>query len=109
MEGSPYGSVYNASKAAIVSLTKTAALELASKNIRVNAVSPGLIESEIWNGSVPHETAKKIVPMQRVGSADEAAAVFHFLASDEASYVTGANYLVDGGYCAGPMLRGGET
>lgn len=105
MSGGGNGSVYYASKAAIVSLTKSAALELASKNIRVNAVSPGLIESEIWGDELPHESAKKCVPMQRIGTGDEAAAVFHFLASDDSSYVTGGNYLVDGGYCAGPVMR----
>jgi len=105
MSGGAGASAYYASKATLINLTKTAALELASKNIRVNAVSPGLIESEIWDGATPHEIAKKIVPMGRVGNADEAAAVFHFLASDDSSYVTGANYLVDGGYCAGPVMR----
>ena len=105
MSGGAGASAYYASKATLINLTKTAALELASKNIRVNAVSPGLIESEIWDGATPHEIAKKIVPMGRVGNADEAAAAFHFLASDDSSYVTGANYLVDGGYCAGPVMR----
>ena len=103
INGSACGSAYYASKAALVSLTKSAALELAGQNIRVNAVSPGLIESEIWGDSSPDTLAKKIVPMGRVGTADEAAAVFQFLASDEASYITGANYLVDGGYSAGPV------
>lgn len=107
INGSACGSAYYASKAALVSLTKTAALELASQNIRVNAVSPGLIESEIWGGNTPNALAQKIVPMQRVGTADEAAAVFQFLASDEASYITGANYLVDGGYTAGPVMGSG--
>lgn len=104
LEGSAYGSVYNASKAALVSLTKTAALELAYKKIRVNAVSPGLIESEIWDGQPPNDFAQKRVPLGRVGRADEAAAVFQFLASDAASYITGANFLVDGGYSAGVPL-----
>lgn len=103
-EGFAGGSVYNMSKAAILSLTKTAAIELAPKNIRVNAVSPGLIHSDIWRGNAPTELAERTVPMRRIGEADEAAAVFHFLASDEASYVTGASYLVDGGYSAGAPL-----
>jgi len=105
--GAAGGSAYYASKAALVSLTKTAALELAEQNIRVNAVSPGLIESEIWGGQTPDNLAEKIVPMKRVGSADEAAAVYQFLASDDASYITGANYLVDGGYSAGPVKGNG--
>ena len=102
--GGAGGSAYYASKAAIISLTKTAALELAPKNIRVNAVSPGLIESEIWQGDTPNDWAKRSVPMQRVGSGDEAAAVFHFLASDESRYVTGSEYLVDGGFSAGEVF-----
>lgn len=102
--GAAYGAAYYASKATLVSLTKTAAIELASQGIRVNAVSPGLINSEIWQGTSPDAFAKRSVPMQRVGEADEAAAVFHFLASDESSYVTGANYLVDGGFCAGAVM-----
>jgi len=104
MGGSGAASVYCATKAALVSMTKSVALELASKNIRVNAVSPGLTESEIWGDNLPHNMVKKTVPMQRIGTGDEAAAVFHFLASDDSSYVTGANYLVDGGYCAGSVM-----
>jgi NAD(P)-dependent dehydrogenase (short-subunit alcohol dehydrogenase family) len=105
MSGGAGGSAYYATKAAMVNLTKTAALELACKNIRVNVVSPGLIESEIWNDNLPHDWARAAVPLQRVGLGDEAAAVFHFLAADDSSYVTGANYLVDGGYCAGAVKR----
>jgi len=105
VKGCSYSSVYYASKAALLSMTQTAALELACKSIRVNAVSPGLIESEIWEGNTPHAMAESIVPMQRVGSGDEAAAVFHFLACDDSSYVTGANYFVDGGFSAGPVMK----
>ena len=102
--GGANGSAYYASKAALLSLSKTAALELAHKPIRVNAVSPGFTESEIWGNSKPEAWVGNTVPMQRMGSADEVAAVFHFLASDESSYVTGSEYLVDGGYSAGEVL-----
>ena len=105
MSGGAGSAAYYASKATLISLTQSAALELASKNIRVNAVSPGLIESEIWGDQMPHDLAEQVVPMKRVGQADEVAAVFHFLASDESSYVTGANHLVDGGFCAGSALH----
>jgi len=105
LEGRAGASVYWASKAPIVSFTKSASIELAPRNIRVNAVSPGVILSEMWTGDAPNEWAKRRVPLQRPGGADEAAAVYQFLASDEASYVTGANYLVDGGYCAGEVMR----
>lgn len=104
--GGAGGSAYYASKAAIISLTKTAALELAGKHIRVNAVSPGLIKSDIWQGSTPEQWAQRSVPMQRVGSGEEVAAVFQFLASDDSRYITGAEYLVDGGFNAGEVFTG---
>lgn len=100
-KGSPGIAAYGASKAALVHLTRSIAVELAPRNVRVNTVTPGLIRSEIWDDFAdPDALAKETVALQRVGEADEAAAVFHFLASDESSYVTGADYLVDGGYCA---------
>lgn len=108
MSGGAGGSAYYASKATLVSLTQSLVLELAHKNIRVNAVSPGLIESEIWNEDIPHAMAKELVPIRRVGGSDEAAAVFHFLAFDESSYVTGANYLVDGGFRARSAIHSGS-
>ena len=94
-------STYAATKAALINLTQTAALELAPRNIRVNAVSPGPVKSEIWEGEDPIEWSKMMIPLARIGEAEEVATVFHFLASDAASYVTGANLPVDGGYTAG--------
>jgi len=101
MRGVVKASTYAATKAALISLTKSAALELGSRGIRVNAVSPGLIKSEIWQGNDPIERSRITTPLGRMGEAEEIANVFHFLASDAASYITGANLPVDGGFMAG--------
>jgi NAD(P)-dependent dehydrogenase (short-subunit alcohol dehydrogenase family) len=98
-------SAYGASKAALVSLGKTLAVELASKKIRVNNLSPGAISTPIYNklgmneeqlGAFAASFIPKI-PMARFGEASEIAKAAAFLASSEASYVTGAELLVDGG------------
>lgn len=94
-------SVYAAGKAAINAVVKIAALELASRNIRVNAVSPGPIATEIMHKIGLNETMEKqliqSVPAGRMGKADEVASMIHYLAGEEASFLTGANFLVDGG------------
>lgn len=94
-------SVYAASKAAINAVVKIAALELASRNIRVNAVSPGPVATEIMNKLGLDETLEnqllQSVPMKRMGKAEEVASMINYLASEEASFLTGANFLVDGG------------
>jgi NAD(P)-dependent dehydrogenase (short-subunit alcohol dehydrogenase family) len=87
---------YAASKGAIDTMTKGLALELAEDNIRVNAVSPGLIKTDI---NTPERLAQiaPTIPMKRVGSADEIAETVIFLLSDAASYTTAANLRVSGG------------
>lgn len=101
MEGEVGSSSYCATKAALINLTKSSALELASRGIRVNAISPGPVKSEIWEGHDPIEWSQLVIPLGRIGEAVEVATAFHFLASDAASYITGANLPVDGGYMSG--------
>lgn len=94
-------SVYAASKAAINAVVKIAALELAPRKIRINAVSPGPIATEIMTKIRLNETLEnqliQSVPAGRMGKAEEVASMIHYLAGEEASFLTGANFLVDGG------------
>lgn len=95
---------YAASKAALLMLTRAAALELGSSGIRVNAISPGLIDagglSEQWPEGVARWQAN--APLGRVGTPDDIADAALFLASDAARWITGANLVVDGGVLAAP-------
>lgn len=95
----PMSIAYAASKAGLVGLTKSVAAALAGHNIRVNAVAPGLIETEILDG-VEQAMLDKIVdatPMKRIGTPEEIAALVYFLLSDESSYTTGQTIVSSGG------------
>ena len=91
---------YAASKAGLTALTRTVAVEVARRNITVNAVSPGVIDTAFLGDSGIAERAGQQIPAQRLGSAEEVAACVGFLASEDASYVTGAVLTVDGGLTA---------
>ena len=109
--GSADVAVYTASKHAVIGLTKSAALECANTGVRVNCVCPGLIDSRMLsaiiegrnpaNTPVPNDRIVERIPARRLGHASEVASIVAFLASDEASYVSGSAYTVDGGRTAG--------
>jgi 3-oxoacyl-[acyl-carrier protein] reductase len=94
---------YAASKGAINSLTHALAKELAQRKVRVNAVAPGMIETDMSAAvrSLAGDKIKEIIPLRRIGTPEEIAAVVAFLASDDASYLTGQVIRVDGGLSLG--------
>jgi 3-oxoacyl-[acyl-carrier protein] reductase len=99
LHGNPGQTNYAASKAGIVGFTKALARELASRNVRVNAVAPGYIETALTD-VLPEEAQQAILentPLQRMGAPDDVAAAVRFLCSDEAAFITGEVLLVDGG------------
>jgi 3-oxoacyl-[acyl-carrier protein] reductase len=87
---------YAAAKAGLIGATKALALELAKRHITVNAVAPGLIDTEMLAGA-PVEHALKLIPMARLGNAEEVADLVAFLASEKAGYITGQVIGIDGG------------
>lgn len=89
---------YSASKAGIIGATKALAVELAKREITVNCVAPGLIETEM-TADAPVEEALKIIPAQRLGTVEEVAAAVSFLMSQQASYITRQVLSVNGGMC----------
>ncbi|MBH5322881.1 SDR family oxidoreductase [Aurantiacibacter sediminis] len=103
--GQAQGAVYAATKAAVTALVRSWAAALAEKNIRVNSIAPGPIETNFFDGMDLSEDEienfsdmiKEQVPLGRFGTAEESAQVALFLLSDHASYVTGSQYMVDGG------------
>lgn len=108
--GTPQVAAYSASKHAVIGLTKSAAIECAGTGVRVNCVCPGLIESRMLsaivnarnpgNAPIPNEKLAERIPARRLGDPSEVASIVAFLASDEASYVSGSAYTVDGGRVA---------
>ncbi|MBT4520827.1 MAG: SDR family oxidoreductase [Halieaceae bacterium] len=106
--GSEGGSAYNASKGAVVLLTKNVAMDYGRKGIRCNCICPGFIETPLFRDTIDldfMQDYKQLIQadtkMGRFGKPEEVAGVAYFLASDDASYVTGQSLPVDGGYTAG--------
>ena len=101
--GVEQASVYVASKHAVLGLTKAAALEMAKSNIRVNAVAPGVIETDMTRPFFELPFYKKLIeniPMERVGQVEEVATAVVYLCSDKASFITGQCFVIDGGFLA---------
>jgi len=111
--GMPNTAVYAASKAALNSLTRTAAYELAPRHIRVNAVNPGPVNTAIFGKlGLPDDAIKEFatamqnrIPLKRFGEPEDIANLVAFLASDESSFITGAEYNIDGGTNLNPLLQ----
>lgn len=97
---------YGASKAGLINLTQTMAIELAEHNINVNAIAPGPTKTGPHIPDEPWPSVKNRMPLARFGTPAEVAAVATFLASDEASFVTGHTYAVDGGFTISGMMEG---
>jgi 3-oxoacyl-[acyl-carrier protein] reductase len=98
LRASPGQANYCAAKAGLIALTRTTAVEVARRGVTVNAVAPGLIDTEFIGGA-PDEL-RDAIPARRLGTPEEVAACVRFLTSEEASYVTGAVLTVDGGLAA---------
>ena len=97
---------YGASKAGLMNLTQSMAIELAEHDIRVNAVGPGPTKTRHDQGEVPPPSVMARMPMARFGNPEEVAAVAAFLAGEESSFVTGHTYFADGGYTVAGMMEG---
>lgn len=105
VKGAPLGSIYAASKAAVRSFARSWAVELKDRAIRVNTLSPGVIDTPIHGKALPSKEATnhqlalmaERIPMKRLGTAEEMAAAVLFLASDDSSYSTGIDLFADGG------------
>ncbi len=110
--GMPNTAVYAASKAAMNSYTRTAAVELAPKNIRVNVINPGPIATPIFSKTGMEEeqlnemsqAMEARIPLKRFGQPEDVANLVSFLASDDASFITGSEYNIDGGININPIL-----
>src|SRR5580698_3149996 len=103
--GHPFYADYNASKAGVIELTKSMALELAPK-VRVNAVAPGYVLTPMQRAEYTDDMLEGVngkIPLGRHAQPEEVAGLFAFLASDDAAYLTGQVYLIDGGETAGGL------
>lgn len=96
LKGMPGQTNYSAAKGALIGATKALAQETASRNVTVNAIAPGFIESDMTK-DLPQDDLKRLVPMNRFGRPEEVAALVGFLCSDEAGYITGEVININGG------------
>lgn len=100
-----YDPAYTASKWGLRGLTRSAAMEFAGQGVRINSVCPGLIETELNRGSPHLGPMIEMTPMGRSGEAEEVAQLVLFLASDASSFITGEDFVIDGGFTAGAGYR----
>jgi NAD(P)-dependent dehydrogenase (short-subunit alcohol dehydrogenase family) len=98
----PGNGVYSAAKRAVVSMTEMSALELGARGIRVNAISPAYVTTALGSGDEGITLSETFTALGRVATTDDLVGVFHFLAANESSYITGQNIVVDGGWSCGP-------
>jgi NAD(P)-dependent dehydrogenase (short-subunit alcohol dehydrogenase family) len=98
----PGNGVYSATKRAILSLTEMSAVELGHRGIRVNAVCPGYVETALGSAEEGDALCEAFTPLGRKATTDDVVGLYHFLASDESSYITGQAINVDGGWSCGP-------
>lgn len=96
LKGMPGQTNYSAAKAALIGATKALAQEVAVRNVTVNAVAPGFIETDMTK-ELPQEELKKLIPMNRFGNPEEVAALVEFLCSEKAGYITGEVISINGG------------
>ena len=94
--GNPGQTNYSASKAGVEAFSRSLAKELGSRNITVNSVAPGFIQTDMTQGLIDEEITKKI-PLQRAGRVEDVASLINFLVSEESNYITGQTLVVDGG------------
>ena len=107
VQGGPTYAPYVAAKAGVIGVTKTAALELAARNIRVNCVCPGTVDTPaIYGEGVEAELkiATMMMPLGRLCKSEEVAALFHFLVADDCSFISGQAICIDGGMTAGVSM-----
>jgi 3alpha(or 20beta)-hydroxysteroid dehydrogenase len=109
LQGRPRMHAYSASKFGLRGLTKSAALELAPWKIRVNSIHPGSIRTAMLPDFASEDEFAASIPLARIGEPEEISMLVVFLASDESSYITGAEFVADGGRGAGPHRMPGET
>lgn len=103
-QGAPTYAPYVASKAAVIGVTRTAAIELAARNIRVNCVCPGTVDTPMAYGDEANaelKIATMMMPLGRLCKPEEVAALFHFLVADDCSFISGQAICIDGGMTAG--------
>lgn len=109
--GLPHNPVYSAAKAATLNMVKSLAPKFGPYGIRINCVTPGFCErTRVYSSTASHAAREKVntelpkvIPLRRLGTPEDMAAAFAFLASDDASYITGTNLVVDGGISAGSV------